>query len=131
MRVDRIPDVPDHFPAWLRALFPEPREWDELTIDSIFIPEAAGRMVNDLFQNELTDLRDGIAHALSSESGEPSISADEALHLHHVTKWLPVTRCIVRRMFRSEFPNEFLVGLPEFDPPKGEPSAVGSGQVWE
>jgi hypothetical protein len=52
-------------------------------------------------------IRDSIAHALI-ESSELPISPDELHHKHEVHKWLPVLKCVVRRMLRNDFPADFL-----------------------
>ncbi len=82
--------------------------WDPLSLSSIFLPVALGRKFGDLVQNELTDLRDAVAHALSDVTGSMTISADEALHLDRVNMWIPLMKCVVRRMLKNEFPEEFL-----------------------
>jgi hypothetical protein len=58
-------------------------------------------------QNELTTLRDQIAHGIM-RSGELSLSADDLVQIQRVNKWLPLTRCIARRMLKNDFPKQFL-----------------------
>jgi hypothetical protein len=69
--------------------------------------------VNALIDGELTDLRNDVAHALSDATGNAALSVDEALHLDRVDTWLPLTKCIVRRMLKNEFPKEFMPWLHE------------------
>ena len=84
-----------------------------MALSSIFVEEALGRKVNDLLDKELADLRNDIAHALTENSGAVTLSVDEALHTDRVDKWLPLMKCIVRRMLKNEFPTDFLPFLKE------------------
>jgi hypothetical protein len=112
--IERVPARPEEFAQWLNALFPvRPGPWDRLTLDSIFVREARGRKFNDLLDKELVDLRNDIGHAISDESGEPALVADDALHIRRTRRWLPLIRCLVRRMLKNEFPEEFLPYLRE------------------
>jgi hypothetical protein len=110
---ERVPSDPQAFQPWLNAIFLPPRVWDEMSLDSIFVVEARNRKFNDLLDRELTDLRNDIAHALSTDTGEITHSADEALHVVRVDKWLPFLRCMVRRMLKNDFPREYLPQLQE------------------
>ena len=111
--VEQIPNDPPEFTAWLNALYPAPRDWDDMALDSIFIAEDRGRKFQVIFEKQLTDLRTDVAHALSDETGSVMVSADEALHIHRVNRWLPLLKVMVRRMFKNDFPAEFLPGVPE------------------
>lgn len=110
---ERVPNDPQQFEVWLNAIFLPPRIWDEMSLDSIFVVEARNRKFNELLDRELTDLRNDIAHALSTETGEITHNADEALHTARVDKWLPLLRCMVRRMLKNDFPQEYLPHLQE------------------
>src|SRR5262249_12942327 len=110
---ERIPKEPAEFEQWLNAIYPLRRKWDEMALESVFVAEARGRKINDLLDKELTDLRVDIAHTLSDKSGEVTLSVDEALHLAKVNHWLPLLKCIVRRMLKNEFPEEYLPYLQE------------------
>lgn len=79
-----------------------------MALNSIFVPEVLGKKFGDVIDNILVPLRTDIAHSLSSGSGELRLSVDELLHTQKVNKWLPLTKCIVRRMLKDEFPKEFL-----------------------
>jgi hypothetical protein len=112
--IERVPAKSEEFVPWLNALFPvRPGPWDRLTLDSIFVLEARGRKFNDLLDKELVDLRNDIGHAISDQSGEPALVADDALHIRRARRWLPLIRCLVRRMLKNEFPEEFLPYLRE------------------
>lgn len=84
-----------------------------MALDSIFPAEALSKRFGYVIQTILTPLRVDIAHALSSGSGELTMSVDDILHTQKVNKWLPLTKCIVRRMLKDEFPSEFLSYLKE------------------
>ena len=108
-----VPERAEEFKAWLNGIFPIRREWDAMSLDSIFHREALGKRFNYVIEKALRPLRVDIAHALASTSGELTLSADELLHRERVNKWLPITKCIVRRMLKNEFPDEFLSYLRE------------------
>jgi hypothetical protein len=121
----RIPKDPAEFEPWLNAIYPGRRPWDAMALDSVFVDEARGRKVNDLLDKELTDLRVDIAHALSEETGNVGLDVDEALHVARVNKWLPLMKCIVRRLLKDDFPQQFLSHLKE-DGAIAEPSDLRS-----
>jgi hypothetical protein len=110
--VEAVPDDRKEFVPWLNAIFPIPREWDECTLASIFISEAVGKRFGQLIASELNPLRDKVAHAIA-KSGEITLSVDELLHIQQVNHWLPLTRCMARRMVKNEFPTQFLSYLGE------------------
>jgi len=103
-----IPGKKEDFVSWLNAIFSVRPTWDEMALEQIFVAGAVGRSSGHVADNLLRPLRDKIAHALSEPSGELTMSADELLHLREVNKWLPLTKCIVRRMMKNEFPTQFL-----------------------
>jgi hypothetical protein len=109
----RVPKEPPEYEPWLNAIYPGQRAWDAMALDSIFIPQARGRKINDLIDKELTDLRVDVAHALSEETGSISLSADEVLHIDRVNQWLPLLKCMVRRLLKDDFPAQFLSFLNE------------------
>jgi len=71
-----------------------------------------GRKASDVIDNVLKLLRDKIAHALFGDGGELSLSSDDLTHTHSVASRLLITRCLVRRMLKNDFPNDFLSHLP-------------------
>jgi Methylamine utilization protein MauJ/SEC-C motif len=109
----RVPEKPEDRIPWLNAVFPVRQLWDPMALDSIFKPEVRGKKFGDVVDNILRPLRVDIAHALSLKSGELTLSVDELLHTQKVNNWLPLTKCIVRRMLKDEFPTEFLSYLKE------------------
>jgi hypothetical protein len=84
----------------LRALFYGRPEWDPMSLDEIF-PKVLGKKVSRLLDADLRPVRVKIAHAILA-SGEPTLMADEGLDIQRATKWLPLTKCIVRRMLKNE-----------------------------
>ncbi len=110
---ERIPKAPVEFAPWLDAIYPGRRSWDPTALDSVFVAEALGRKINDLLDKELVDLRNDVAHALSDSTGSLTLVVDEALHLARIDRWLPLMKCIVRRMLKDDFPSEFLSYLRE------------------
>ena len=79
-----------------------------MALEEIFVAVAVGRSFGHIVENFLRPLRDKIADALSQPSGELTMSADELLHMREVNRWLPLTKCMVRRMMKNEFPTQFL-----------------------
>jgi hypothetical protein len=104
--VEKLPDSRSDFVLWLNTAFPFARNWDDLTIDSVFLPEVVGKKFNRVMDDYLTPLRNDVAHVII-ESGEITLSTDELMHAQKISHWLPVTRCMVRHMLRNEFPAEF------------------------
>lgn len=106
---ERIPEDHEACVAWLQAIYPNTgMAWDPMSLDSIFRKESAGKKFGFIIDNILRPLRDNIAHALLSESEELELSADEALHTVEIHKWLPLTKCIVRKMLKNAFPDSYL-----------------------
>lgn len=110
--VEAVPGDPEEFIPWLNAIFPVRRTWDDLTVASILIRDALGKRFGQLVDADLNPLRDQVAHAIL-KSGEIALSADELLNVQRVNRWLPLTRCMVRRMLKNEFPVQFLPYLKE------------------
>jgi hypothetical protein len=79
-----------------------------MAVESAVPPEVRGKKFGYVIGTILQPIRVDIAHALSSKSGELTMSVDELLHLEKINKWLLTTKCIIRRMLKNEFPREFL-----------------------
>lgn len=103
-----VPEKREDFASWLNAIFSVRPAWDDMALEEIFVAVAVGRSFGHIVENFLRPLRDKIAHALSQPSGELTMSADELLHMREVNRWLPLTKCMVRRMMKNEFPTQFL-----------------------
>jgi hypothetical protein len=110
-RFEELPSTADAFDAWLGAIFHPRRPWDQMAYDSFFPPEVRGWRFGRI-KERVEPTRDSIAHALT-ENSELPLSPDELFHKHEVHKWLPVLKCIVRRMLRNDFPADFLPWLSE------------------
>ena len=108
-----IPSTDGDCIKWLAALFPVHRPWDDMTMDSILREEAIGKSITAVI-HELTPLRDKIAHAFITDKEGLTLSVDELLHIEEVHKWLPLLKCMIRRMLRNEFPKDFLPYLKEY-----------------
>jgi methylamine utilization protein MauJ len=108
-----IPDTIEKAVPWLNAIFPMRRDWDAMALTSIFLPEILGKSLQYVIDKKLYPLRVDVAHAISSQTGELTLSIDELLHTQNLNQWLPLTKCIVRRMLKNEFPTEFLPYLKE------------------
>ena len=105
--VNIVPSDPAEFVSWLSAIYHVGRDWDFITLESIFVPEARGKKINRIVEDYLRPIRVRIAHAVL-DSGELALSADEEMDVREVYKWLPLTKCIVRHLLKSDFPSEFL-----------------------
>jgi hypothetical protein len=108
-QLERVPSRKEDFAPWLNGIFSiRPQRWDEMALDQIFATSVIGKTFGHVAKDSLRPLRDKIAHALTKTSGELTMSADELLHLREVNTWLPLTKCVVRRMMKNEFPTQFL-----------------------
>jgi hypothetical protein len=95
---------------WLNSLFYVNRDWDEGMLDQVFIQEAWGKKINSLFDSELRRIRDKIAHGIL-DSGE-YLLLDKHEDFELVSKWLPLMRCLARRVMKNDF-GEYLDCLNE------------------
>lgn len=102
-----VPAEEDKFIPWLSAIYHVGRDWDEIALASIFVPEARGKKFTRIIDDYLRPVRVRIAHAVL-DSGELTLSADEEMDIQQVYKRLALTRCLVRYMLKSVFPDEFL-----------------------
>jgi hypothetical protein len=109
---ERVPQDPADLVPWLKAICHTLRQWDPMSQDSIFVPEAIGRKFGWIIENQLRPLRTRIAHAIT-DSGELTVLSDEIVDLQKVNRWLPLAKCMARRMLKNEFPDEFLSYLGE------------------
>ena len=107
-----LPSTPADIKSWLERLFYIRREFDLSAFESAVPQDLRGRKASDVIENVLTPLRVKVAHALFGNSGELPLSSDDLTHTHSVTGRLLVTKCLVRRMLKSDFPKDFLSHLP-------------------
>jgi hypothetical protein len=108
--IERVPSYEHERIPWLNALFPLHPVWNSRTLSPIFLPEAVGKKFRRIIDEYLRPLRNGIAHSVLDE-GELVLSPDDPLDVYKITRWLPLTKCIARRMMKNEFPSEFLTDL--------------------
>jgi Methylamine utilization protein MauJ/SEC-C motif len=108
-----LPASAQDLTPWLNALFTiRPPVWDKMVIESVLLPEVAGKKFGTIIERELIPLRTSIAHALF-ESAELNLSVDVYETHEKINRLLPVTKCMVRRMLKNEFPRDFLSHLPD------------------
>ncbi len=110
---EKIPVDEATLRPWLKAIFPvRPAVWDKMTIESILLPEATGKAFTYVSDSVLAGLRNNIAHALF-EGTELAISIDDQVKMEAIHRWLPIAKCMTRRMLKNEFRNLVLAGLPD------------------
>lgn len=104
----RIPKERNEQVEWLNSILFIQQSWDDMSLISIFPKEALGRTIGNLIdkKSELHKMRLKIAHAVL-DSGEPTLSIDDAFDIEHVNKWLPLTKYIARYLLSKEFPDRF------------------------
>ena len=115
------PVAPEIFPTthqemrvWLEALFYVRPEWSLVALDSAVPSEARGKSFDEVITNLLKPLRDNIAHALFEDTGlELTISYDDLPDTRKIAKLVPLMKCIVRRMMKTDFHAEFLAHVPD------------------
>ena len=115
------PVAPEFFPAthreirvWLEALFYVRPEWSLVALDSAVPSEVRGKSFDEVVANLLKPLRDNIAHALFEDTGlELTISYDDLPDTRKIAKFVPLVKCIVRRMMKTDFHAEFLAHVPD------------------
>jgi len=108
---ERVPVSRDEQLAWLAAVYPGPREWNEQTLEQIFLPAAKGKKITALFDGPLREIRHNIAHGML-DSGS-FLDVDDIASVRQNAKWLPLLRCMVRRILKNDFPNQYLWFLGE------------------
>jgi hypothetical protein len=98
---------------WLEKLFYARPAWDLMALESAVSKDVRGKDIEAVIDSSLRPLRNGIAHGLLSKKGDLEVSADELLHAQAVNRLFPMTKCIVRRMLKTDFPSSFLSHLPD------------------
>lgn len=101
---------PKAMTEWLNALFYVNRDWDEGIFDQVFIAEALGTKLNNLMDNELRPIRDRIAHGILDDGD--FLLLDRQADRDLVSHWLPLMRCMARRVMKNDFP-DYLAYLNE------------------
>ena len=98
--------------AWIKAIFPPPVEIDDFVLEETFPQECLEKKLGKVFQNYLVPLRNEIAHGVLN-SGELVGPPDDPEQEKKIIRWLPLSKCVARRLLKNEFPNEFLSYLKE------------------
>jgi hypothetical protein len=111
--VERLPATTADRAAWLNALFPVRGEMDEFVLDNTFPLEVLGKKMSHVIDQHLRPIRLRITHAVL-DSGELTLSPDEPNEERELIKWLPLAKCVARRMLKNDFPAEFLGYLDEY-----------------
>jgi hypothetical protein len=70
-----------------------------MVISRLLLPEVTGKRFGTIFERELIPLRNNVAHALF-EAAELSLSGDNYMSYETINKFLPITKCMVRRMLK-------------------------------
>jgi hypothetical protein len=109
---ERFPEEQAALKAWLNALFRVRPEWDDISLSAFLQPAVAGKKFSAVIENQLRPMRVNIAHALF-ETGELGLSVDDYLNVESLLNWLPVAKCMIRRMLKNEFADQFLTGIPD------------------
>lgn len=99
--------------AWVTKLFYTHPAWDLMALESAVPLEFRGKLIDEVVNHTLNPLRINVAHGLFGKKGDLELSADELLHLLSVTRVLPLTKCIVRRMLKNDFASSFLSHIPD------------------
>jgi hypothetical protein len=100
--------------TWLDALFYVRPAWSLAALDSAVPLEVRGKSFDAVIADLLTPLRVNIAHALFEDTGrELTISYDDLLDTRKIAKLVPLVKCIVRRMMKTDFRAEFLAHVPD------------------
>lgn len=107
-----LPNTYAEIKVWLEGMFYIRRPFDLSTLDSAVPHDLRGQKASDVIENVLNPLRVKVAHALFGNGGELPLSSDDLLHTHAITRRLLITKCLVRRLLKSDFPNDFLNHLP-------------------
>jgi hypothetical protein len=109
-----VPRDSAEFVPWLNSLYSVAPEWKEWHLGTIFGREA-GRRFLDLIGEDgpMTKLRNEIGHAFTASSGKEVTNLDSRGFQVEVERWLPLLKCMARRMLRNEFPTEFLPWLKD------------------
>jgi len=94
-KYENIPANPDAAAiTWLNAIFHIRPTWDAMALASLFPDEVRGKSLQYVIDTVLYPMRVDIAHAISSQSGELTLSIDELFHTRNLNKWLPLTKCM-------------------------------------
>jgi len=110
-----VPNAPEDFVAWLQTIFQVSLPWTPQRLDAIFLPEVRGLSFSDALSKDrsLTKLRNRISHYLTGASADEVVDLDHASIHAEAQRFLPILKCISRKMLRNEFATEFLPHLAQ------------------
>lgn len=112
--VEVLPATYEEIRLWLEKLFYVRPAWGLPALESAVPPEVRSKSFDEVIADVLTPLRVNIAHALFEDTGkELTISYDELLDTRKIAKLVPLAKCIVRRMLKTDFRAEFLAHIPD------------------
>jgi hypothetical protein len=104
--VEQYPLNPEALKRFLDELFIiKPVEWNDFVLGSLLLPEIVGKDFTVIDETYLNPLRDRVAHTILTPK-LPELRADDALHVEEINKWVPVTKCIARRLLMNDFPSQ-------------------------
>jgi hypothetical protein len=105
---ERYPATPETLRQMLDGIFPiKPPTWNDIIVGSLLLPEIVDKEFTLIDERYLNPLRDRVAHTILKPN-LPELRADDALHVEEINRWVPVTKCIVRRLLINEFPSQLL-----------------------
>jgi len=108
---EKLPSSDPEVVTWLNGIFPVRPDWDAAALQFAIPSEVRGMEMQDVIGTHLKPLRDNIAHALTTNAGDLTLSSDELLHSQQVSHLLPLIKCVVRRMLKNDFAAAFLTYL--------------------
>jgi|CXWL01.1.fsa_nt_gi hypothetical protein len=113
MPLEVVPEKPEDLVPWLQTIFQVSLPWTPQRLDAIFLPEIRGRAFSDVLSKDkaITALRNRISHSLAGSSADDVVDLDQASIHAEAQRFLPILKCIARKMLRNEFSNEFLPHL--------------------
>jgi SEC-C motif len=104
--VEHYPASPETLKQFLDEIFViKPTTWNDLIVGSLLLPEVVGKEFTVIDESYLKPLRNRAAHTILNPS-LPELRADDAIHVEEINRWLPVTKCIARRLLITEFPSQ-------------------------
>jgi hypothetical protein len=108
-----VPSDSAEFEPWLTRIFVANPGWSQIHTARIFRKDAIGKRFEEIVGkgSDLWQLRNEIAHAFTDSRQKEVANLDDEDFYTRVHGWLPLLKCIARRMLRDEFPEECLAGL--------------------
>jgi hypothetical protein len=106
------PATPEALKEFLDEIFViRPPRWNDIIVGSLLLPEIVDKEFTLIDESYLNPLRDRVAHTILKPN-LPELRADDALHVEQINRWLPITKCIARRLLIDEFPSQLSQSQP-------------------